>query len=317
VNAGSEGTVSAAHRHMVTRRGQERVSHRDMETRGGEGGVAVAVSPHLDDAVFSVGGTLTALAAAGWRVRVVTCFTASVADPSPFALSTQLDKGLDADIDYMAVRRAEDTAAQHRLGTQPVHLPLPEAPHRGYTSAADLFAGRHDDDDVAGPLGEALAPYLRDAALVLAPQAIGDHVDHRVVVDVVAALLPEMDSANCYFWRDAPYVLRRPDAAPWRGVPVGTEHAVDVAAHLPRKADAARCYATQLGFQFGGDDRVAADLDALARAEAVRVGAAGPCEVLTGVGESPAAIEGLGLYPLSARQRSRSSTISARRAATR
>src|SRR3954452_23674230 len=138
-------------------------------------GLAVAVSPHLDDAVFSAGGTLAALAAAGWRVRVVTCFTASVADPSPFALSTQLDKGLTADVDYMALRRAEDTAALTHLGGEALHLSLPEAPHRGYTSAPDLFAGQHADDGVAEPLTGALAPHLDGADLVLAPQAIGDH----------------------------------------------------------------------------------------------------------------------------------------------
>jgi len=240
-------------------------------------GLAVAVSPHLDDAVFSAGGTLAALAAAGWRVRVVTCFTASVADPSPFALSTQLDKGLTADVDYMALRRAEDTAALTHLGAEPVHLPLPEAPHRGYTSAPDLFAGQHADDGVAEPLTGALAPHLDGADLVLAPQAIGDHVDHRVVVDVVAALRPD-----AVWWRDAPYVLRRPDAPPWRGVPPGPEHPADVAAHLDAKAAAARCYATQVGFQFGGADEVAPALAALARAEADRVGAPGPCEVLRG-----------------------------------
>jgi LmbE family N-acetylglucosaminyl deacetylase len=227
--------------------------------------------------VFSVGGTLAVLAAAGRRVRVVTCFTASVADPSPFALSTQLDKGLDADVDYMALRRAEDVAALRRLGAEPVHLPLPEAPHRGYTSAPDLFAGQHPDDGIGSPLREALGPYLRDAALVLAPQALGDHVDHRVVADVVAALRPD-----ALFWRDTPYVLRRPDARAWRSVPPGTEQPVEIGAHLAAKAAAARCYATQLGFQFGGPDRVAADLEALARAEADRLGAPGPCEALRG-----------------------------------
>ena len=177
--------------------------------------------------MFSAGGTLAALAAAGWRVRVVTCFTASVADPSPFALSTQLDKGLAADVDYMALRRAEDAAAVALLGAEPVHLPLPEAPHRGYTSAPDLFAGRHADDDVAGPLADALAPHVSDADLVLAPQAIGDHVDHRVVVDVVAALRPD-----ALFWRDAPYVLRRPDASAWQGVPEAPSSPWTIAAHL-------------------------------------------------------------------------------------
>jgi LmbE family N-acetylglucosaminyl deacetylase len=235
---------------------------------------AVAVSPHLDDAVFSAGGTLAVLVTAGWRVRVVTCFTASVADPSPFALSTQLDKGLGADVDYMALRRAEDAAALALLGAEPVHLPLAEAPHRGYTSAPDLFAGQHADDDVAEPLTSALAPLVRDADLVLAPQAIGDHVDHRAVVDVVAALRPD-----ALFWRDTPYVLRRPQAPAWPGVPDGVEHPVDVAAHLGTKAAAARSYVTQVGFQFGGAERVAADLEALARTEAERVGAPGPCEV--------------------------------------
>jgi LmbE family N-acetylglucosaminyl deacetylase len=238
---------------------------------------AVAVSPHLDDAVFSAGGTLAVLAAAGWQVRVVTCFTASVADPSPFALSTQLDKGLVAHVDYMALRRDEDAAAVALLGAEPVHLPLAEAPHRGYTSAPDLFAGQHADDDVAGPLAAAVAPHVDDADLVLAPQAIGDHVDHRVVVDVVAALRPD-----ALFWRDTPYVLRRPEAPAWQGVPCGVEQPVDIAAHLATKAAAARRYVTQLGFQFGGPEQVGPDLETLARQEAERHDAPGPCEVFRG-----------------------------------
>ncbi len=237
---------------------------------------AVAVSPHLDDAVFSAGATIGGLVAAGWRVRVVTCFTLSVADPSPFALSTQLDKGLPADVDYLALRRREDTAALTVLGAEPVHLPLPEAPHRGYTSAPDLFAGVHDDDRIVDDLRAALAPHLAGADVVLAPQAIGDHADHRVAVDAVAALAPE-----ALWWRDTPYVLRRPDAVPWTGVPAGGEQAVDVAAHLTAKIAAARCYATQLGLQFGGAEHVGPQLRRLAATEAARTGSAAPSEVFT------------------------------------
>ncbi len=238
-------------------------------------GHAVAVSPHLDDAVFSAGGTLAALADAGWRVTVVTCFTASVADPSPFALSTQLDKGLDASVDYMALRRAEDVAACAELGARPVHLPVPEAPHRGYTSAADLFAGVHDDDGVVALLAELLRPVLRHADLVLAPQALGDHADHRVVAEAVAAVV-EPDGP--WWWRDAPYALRRPDARPWTVVPEGRDRAVGIGAQLERKIAAARCYTTQLGFQFGGADGVGPALRELAGpdcAEGFRVGRCG------------------------------------------
>ena len=94
---------------------------------------ALALSPHLDDAAFSCGGTLALLVSRGWRVVLATLFTRSMPDPQGFALACQLDKGLDATVDYMALRRAEDVAACRALGLgEPVHIPLPEAPHRVY-----------------------------------------------------------------------------------------------------------------------------------------------------------------------------------------
>ena len=80
---------------------------------------ALALSPHLDDAAFSCGGTLARLAAAGWRVTLCTAFTRSVPDPTGFALACQLDKGLGPEVDYMALRRAEDDAACAALGATP------------------------------------------------------------------------------------------------------------------------------------------------------------------------------------------------------
>ncbi|WP_221353515.1 PIG-L deacetylase family protein [Streptomyces beigongshangae] len=235
---------------------------------------AVAVSPHLDDAVFSAGGVLALLARAGWRVWVVTCFTASVEDPGPFALSTQLDKGLPADVDYMALRRAEDRAAQRALGTRPpVHLPLAEAPHRGYGSAAELFTPPRPGDTAESDLVRLLVPHVASADLVLAPLGIGDHVDHLLTVRAVTAAAP---LPRVGWWRDAPYVVRGPDStgAPGRGAPGDTaEVTADIGAVLAAKTAAARCYTTQLGFQFGGPGRAGAVLSALARSEAARAGA--------------------------------------------
>nr|WP_274389105.1 PIG-L family deacetylase [Streptomyces taklimakanensis] len=234
---------------------------------------AVAVSPHLDDAVFSAGGVLAALARAGWSVRVVTCFTASVDDPCPFALSTQLDKGLPAETDYMALRRAEDTAAQRMLGVlPPLHLPLPEAPHRGYGSAPELFASPRAGDTVGAELESLIRPRLAPADLVLAPQGIGGHVDHVITARAVAATAPP--SRTCW-WRDVPYVVRAPYAA--GGPPLGRsadaiEVTVDIGAVLTRKIAAAACYTSQLGFQFGGIERVGGVLSAVARTEARRTG---------------------------------------------
>ncbi len=205
----------------------------------------LAVSPHLDDAVFSAGASLARLADAGHDVTVVTCFTVSVPAPTGFALACQTDKGLAPDVDYMALRREEDRAAAAVLGVAATHLPLREAPHRGYDSAPALFAGvRPDDVAWQDVLGE-LRSY--DADLWLAPQGLGSHVDHLQVVRAVAAL-----GRPTLWWRDAPYALKAPGAAPSPDLPGGLVE-VSLPGDRARRSDACARYATQLGFQFGGE----------------------------------------------------------------
>lgn len=204
-------------------------------------GLVVAVSPHLDDAVFSAGAALAGLAADGWRVRVVTTFTRTVPDPTGFALACQTDKGLGPEVDYMALRRAEDVAAMEALGVDaPVHLGFAEAPHRGYESGPELFAGVHADDDAAAALVPALDRELEGADVVLAPVGLGGHVDHLVVI----AALGDRPVVR---WDDLPYALR---AGPHeRSRPAATAPVA-----IARKLDACAAYASQLGFQFGGED---------------------------------------------------------------
>lgn len=222
---------------------------------------ALALSPHLDDAVFSCGGLLARLAQGGWRVVMATLFTGSVADPKGFALACQLDKGLSPEVDYMALRRGEDMRAAAALGiASPAHLPFREAPHRGYGSAPELFSETRADDAIAGSLAPAIAGLIaaEEPDLLLAPQAIGGHVDHVQAVRALRSLDP---LPPILWWRDFPYTVR--DAAP-------REPLAALFAELPeatmildpeaqgRKRAACAAYASQIGFQFGG----AAGLDA-------------------------------------------------------
>ena len=217
---------------------------------------ALALSPHLDDAAFSCGGTLARLAAAGWHVVVATVFTASVAQPRGFALACQLDKGLGPEVDYMALRRDEDAAAMRALGAAPLWLPFREAPHRGYDSAAALFAGVLPRDGIVEELAPAIAGLVdeRRPDLVLAPQCIGGHADH---LQVVRALDRAGIAAPVLWWRDFPYTVRegspreplrdRMSALPERDV-------VPTPGETEAKRRACLAYASQLGFQFGGAD---------------------------------------------------------------
>lgn len=235
---------------------------------------ALAISPHLDDAAFSTGGTLARLAARGWRVVMATVFTASVASPRGFALACQLDKGLAPEIDYMALRREEDRAAARALAIEePVHLPFREAPHRGYASAPELFAELRPDDRIGANLADAFERLVADTGpdLILAPQAVGGHVDHLQVVRAFRGAQPPLP---VLWWRDFPYTVRTAEPKePLRAVfepfpeqVVRLDHEAE-----RRKAEACAAYASQIGFQFGGLDGLRTRLAAEDRVERFRL----------------------------------------------
>ncbi len=227
---------------------------------------ALFLSPHLDDVVFSCGGLAAVLHDRGWRTVLATAFTATVTPVTGFALACQLDKGLPAEVDYMALRRAEDYAAAAILGfTEVRHLGLREAPHRGYDSARALFGGVRNDDIIVQALAAHLTALQSEFApnLVLAPQGLGSHVDHRQVVRAIA----ETVDAPLAWYRDTPYAMRHQDAPPPHVARLA-EMRFPVGSALDRKLRAACAYVSQVGFQFGGPEQTQTALRAFAAAEA-------------------------------------------------
>ena len=238
---------------------------------------ALALSPHLDDAVFSCGATLAKLAAEGWDVRVGTVLTRSVPDPTGFALECQTSKGVPPEADYMAIRRGEDAAAMDALGLPPpLFGDLPEAPHRGFESAAELFDPSRDPGDAA-EAAAVVRGWLDDLRpdLLLTCAGLGGHVDHRLLIRAVASLggLPETVR-----YLDTPYALRATAAELAAAAGGDSLLSVDVAGRFGAKLDACAAYATQLPFQFGGEP---------AMRERLRAAAAGGAEYLLGRAGGP------------------------------
>ena len=222
----------------------------------------LALSPHLDDAAFSAGAALARLSARGWRVIVATVFTGNVARPAGFALACQLDKGLPAEADYMALRRAEDEAACRALRAEPVHLPHLEAPHRGYADAPALFAGVREDDAAEGAVRASLAALTAAHApdLVLLPRGVGGHVDHVVVRRAAEGLR----LSRAAYWTDWPYAGKPAPAEPFARADAARRPLdVPAAPHLAAKLAACAAYTTQLGYQFGGQDGMRASVGAV------------------------------------------------------
>jgi LmbE family N-acetylglucosaminyl deacetylase len=241
----------------------------------------LAVSPHLDDAAFSAGATLATLVAHGHRVTLATAFTASAEHPSDFALAWQTELGVPASVDLMAMRRVEDMEAAARLGVHRlVHLPFPEAQYRGYDSPEALLGGLRADDDVAPDLRAAL-DVLGDFDLILAPLALGDHVDHRQLRRALG--LPgrwddppppaRFSRGPLALWRDTPHVIDGDDP------PTPGDDAVVVSGDaLKRKLAACACYASQIDAQFGDERRMREQLSHLAFEEGSRHGRPAPAE---------------------------------------
>ncbi|MDC0714956.1 PIG-L family deacetylase [Stigmatella sp. ncwal1] len=242
---------------------------------------ALFLSPHLDDVAFSCGGMLARLKARRWRIVLATVFTRSVAHPTGFALACQTDKGLGPDVDYMALRRAEDRSFAAWMGVdQLVWMDLPEAPHRGYHSPGALFAPPRRDDDIIPTLEEKLSLLIDEVRpdLVLAPQALGSHVDHVQLVRVLPSL--NVQVSQVLWYRDTPYAVRQPSAKPDLSLPDGLRPlAVNVTAELPRKVAGCVCYRSQLPFQFGGEEAVAPLLESFHQLEAEAHGQPGHAEV--------------------------------------
>ena len=222
----------------------------------------VLLSPHLDDAAFSCGGLAARLAAAGFDVALYTIFTASIAEPRGFALECQTSKGIDASVDYMKLRRLEDAAAALHLGCTEVQWRgLPEAPHRGYETAEMLFEPPLASDQPYAVNCEMITLLRQRFDLILAPQCWGRHVDHVQLVDSLMRY-SKFDMPLGY-WEDTPYILRDGAVGPPKRIARGLpkrEMTFPIESTLATKLDACAAYASQLGFQFGSEEAMRAQL---------------------------------------------------------
>ncbi len=214
----------------------------------------LVLSPHLDDAAFSLGPLLAELSVRA-QIFVATAFTKSNSTLSEFALACQLDKGLSADVDYMAIRRHEDLEWSRRIGVQTIHGNFAEAPHRGYQSAKELFGDVLATDQLEDALKvwlETLTSTIKPT-VILCPIGVGGHVDHVWIRKVASAALGHR--FPLFFFKDLPYAstlsffnadAHLGNSSTCRELNVPLPQAAFLTAQF-----AAEAYQTQIAFQFG------------------------------------------------------------------
>ncbi len=196
----------------------------------------VVVSPHRDDAAFSCGVAIRALALS-CSITVANFFT--VSRYAPFSV--------DNCPDVSELRRLEDVSFAKLAGASLSDLRLIDAPERLSIGVAEIASTRPLDSRDNEPL-QRIGAHVNSLRpeLVFLPLALGDHIDHRIAQNASIAA----GCAALAFYEDLPYAARLPENAP-------AQRAHDLAINLsPRvirvdnaerwKEQCAGCYPSQI-----------------------------------------------------------------------
>jgi len=175
----------------------------------------VVVSPHLEDAAFSLSLGIEQWLGRGWTVEVINCFTRS--EDAPFSDIASVHEN-DRRTYVSGLRAKEDESWRKRLGAgrgkdlRVVNLNLKDAPMRLRCSAEEAVtvAPNAESDakswaKIVRAVEEACAG--AETALVL-PLGLGGHVDHRTVVEAVLPWVKANAGRAVGFYEDLPYALR-------------------------------------------------------------------------------------------------------------
>jgi len=220
--------------------------------------VHLFLSPHLDDAVFSCGGTIRHLTnSKNAQVVVMTVMAGDPPDPLPDSpLIRELHARWEAGEHPAQARREEDIAAMKLLGAEYIHLMIPDCVYRTAEGKVlyphgdeDIFGNVHQDDPAIKAMDMLALPYELTETVFYAPLGLGHHVDHLLVRDWILRLTNYKATAGVYFYEDYPYA--EDAVAVQRGMnefPHELEAAPQTLTEedFEQKLNAAACYRSQI-----------------------------------------------------------------------
>ncbi len=243
----------------------------------------VVLSPHRDDAAFSLGLSVDAWLAQGHTVSVLNCFTQSAYAPYSDVEALHANDRVSF---VSALRRREDVAWNKLLANRlSFHdLDLLDAPLRLACSDDEVLTVEiRPGDRALARMEGAVAKLARKSeanrVFLAAPLAIGGHIDHRVVHQAALNVLNSTPMPVAYY-EDLPYATREGAAELLQ--PRAAETSPDLAAAfavqtspepqdgMRRKTRIAECYDSQVDSEairsmaefaerYGGRERLWAD----------------------------------------------------------
>ena len=175
----------------------------------------IYLSPHLDDAIFSMGGVIYEQASSGLTPEVWTVMSKvpKHENVSPFANKIHLEWGFKSTIDAIRSRREENRRACEIAGAKDVYLEFSDCIYRhdqngNWLYDKSTFTDIHpDDDNIIEQLYTTLNSQINPEDEIVCPLAIGNHVDH-VIVNLAAKKLRRF----LWYYIDVPYIFEKSSA---------------------------------------------------------------------------------------------------------
>jgi LmbE family N-acetylglucosaminyl deacetylase len=211
----------------------------------------IFLSPHLDDSAYSCGGLIWEKIRDGVSVEIWTIFSGipPLDNLPPYASQLHLRWGL-SEVNR-TLRNMEDLKACAILGCTWRHFGYPDCIYRTLPGSsnplikedADLFQPVRVVEfplvlEVAGRVKEQLQP----GDQLVAPLAIGGHVDHRIVRNAAESL-----DFNLSYYPDFPYAALEPASAKDCVPPGCTESIIKLSTRgLKKWQQAVAAYASQV-----------------------------------------------------------------------
>lgn len=142
------------------------------------------LSPHLDDAVLSLGEHIIDWKKQGKKIKIVTIFTKFKSNKNvpDYSLEYIKKSGFKSIGDFEKSRADEDIRAMEIMGVEYEHWGFVDAGFREiYRTREQLLGGKvnSDDDKLIKKIREKTEKISAD--LILLPYGIGGHVDHLIV----------------------------------------------------------------------------------------------------------------------------------------
>lgn len=169
----------------------------------------IVVSPHLDDAVLSMGSLISNLASEGKDLEVISVFTDSSSITSPSIQIILMRAGFKDASDYFKARHREDKNALGFLGVKKINnLGFIDAAWRKTKTDKPVYPNNQLadisplDEEIIQKLDSFFLDYAKKYpdAIFFAPLALGNHADHQIARNSLHKNAP-----NVIFYADFPY----------------------------------------------------------------------------------------------------------------